>query len=61
MTGDAQATVRRFDADGGSAVLDDGTEVALPAGTLVGARVLHRGQRVHLVLSGGVVLQVRLP
>ena len=61
MTGDVQATVRRFDDGGGSAVLDDGTEVSLPAGTPVGLRVLHRGQRVRLVMGDGVVVEVRLP
>ena len=59
-----QATVRSWDpADGGSAFLDDGTVVVLPAECLVGSvfRFLRPGQRVALMTEAGRILSVRLP
>jgi hypothetical protein len=59
-----QATVRDWDADsGGSALLDDGTVVALPPDCLAGSvfRFLRLGQRVRLVVQDGRVVRVELP
>jgi hypothetical protein len=59
-----QATVRDWSAEhGGSASLDDGTVLVLPVSSLAGGpfRLLRSGQRVQLVLDGGVVLRVELP
>ena len=59
-----QATVERWAADGGGwARADDGTRFALPAGLLAGSaqRLLRVGQRVHVELSEGVAVDVRLP
>ncbi len=59
-----QATVRTWDAsDGGSAFLDDGTVVALPAECLQDSvfRFLRPGQRVALTTEDGRVRSVRLP
>lgn len=59
-----QATVRSWDpTDGGSALLDDGTLVELPAECLQGSefRFLRPGQRVALTTESGRVRAVHLP
>jgi hypothetical protein len=59
-----QATVRSWDdSTGGSAFLDDGTVIEIPRDALQGSvfRFLRSGQRVRLVLDGGVVVAVDLP
>lgn len=59
-----QATVRDWDRErGGSAFLDDGTVVVLPADCLQGSvfRFLRLGQRVALELERDVVVGVDLP
>jgi hypothetical protein len=59
-----QATVRDWDAGrGGSALLDDGSLVPLPALCLQGSafRFLRLGQRVQLTLDDDVVVAVALP
>jgi cold shock CspA family protein len=53
-----QATVQRWDAESGAAVLDDGTTVTWEGAVLVGLRQLHPGQRVQLVVEGGRVVRV---
>ena len=58
-----QATVRAWDPEqGGSALLDVGTVVALPAEALRGSvfRLLRTGQRVRLEFTDGVVTAVGL-
>lgn len=60
-----QATVNTFDATtgAGTVLLDDGRQLAVPAGALEGGglRLLRPGQRVHLALDGdGTVAAVRL-
>lgn len=62
MTG--QATVRDWDLTrGGTALRDDGTEVALPPDCLAGSafRYLRSGQRIQVHESGGVVVRADLP
>ncbi|MCU1601443.1 MAG: hypothetical protein JWO22_2152 [Frankiales bacterium] len=56
-----QATVRTWDAAGGSAYLDDGSVVALPPEALEGSafRFLRPGQRVQVVSTEPV--RVDLP
>ena len=59
-----QATVRTWDPDvGGSALLDDGSVIELPAGALQGSvfRFVRPGQRVRLEVEDGVVVVVALP
>ena len=58
-----QATVRTWDADGGSAFLDDGTVVDIPREALQGSvfRFLRQGQRVRLEVADDVVVAVALP
>jgi hypothetical protein len=59
-----QATVRDWDPEqGGSAFLDDGTVVVLPAECLQGSafRFLRPGQRVQLTVQDGLVATVALP
>lgn len=53
-----QGTVRRFDGESGSALLDDGTEVAFSAATLSGLLRVHPGQRVQLHVEDEVVVRV---
>jgi 2-phospho-L-lactate guanylyltransferase len=59
-----QATVRSWDAtSGGSAYLDDGTQLPLRADALSGSafRFLRPGQRVRVALASGSVVKVALP
>ena len=59
-----QATVQWWAAEGGGlARADDGTQFALPAGLPAGSGLRHLrvGQRLHIELSEGVVVDVRLP
>ena len=55
------ATVRDSGPGGGSALADDGSELAFPAVAVdPRLRVLHPGQRVRLLLDGDVVRAVTL-
>jgi 2-phospho-L-lactate guanylyltransferase len=58
-----QGTVRDWGPDGGSAFLDDGSVVALPAESLGDGpfRALRLGQRVGLMVADDVALRVELP
>jgi 2-phospho-L-lactate/phosphoenolpyruvate guanylyltransferase len=58
-----QATVRDWGPAGGSALLDDGSVVVLPAAALGDGpfRALRLGQRVGLTLADDAVLRVELP
>lgn len=59
-----QATVRDWDPEqGGSAFLDDGTVIVLPAECLQSSafRFLRPGQRVQLTVRDGLVATVALP
>ena len=57
-----QATVREWSPDGGTAFLDDGTVVEIPAEALRQGpfRLLRLGQRVALVMVEGSVAAVEL-
>ena len=63
MTRHRQATVRTWAESGGTAFLDDGAVVDLPAAALAAGpfRLLRPGQRVRLRLEEGVVVSVELP
>jgi len=63
VTAHLQATVKEWSDRGGSAYLDDGTVVALPAYSLAGGpfRFLRLGQRVRLTMDDEVVRSVELP
>ena len=64
QTGPVQATVRDWQPGiGGTALLDDGSQVALPPTCLLDSdfRFLRSGQRVRLSTREGVVVRVDLP
>jgi hypothetical protein len=58
-----QATVRDWSQEGGSAFLDDGSVLGLPADVLRDGpfRLLRAGQRVALTIEEGRVRRVELP
>ena len=58
-----QATVKEWSVTGGCVLLDDGSELALPADALDGSRFrsLRLGQRLQLTVTDGVVVSVDLP
>ena len=59
-----QATVQDWQSGvGGTALLDDGSHMALPPTCLLGSdfRLLRTGQRVRLSTREGVVVRVHLP
>ena len=63
MSDVVQATVATWDPTGGTAVLDSGQRLDLDPDLLVDSvfRFVRPGQRVDLVLDGGVVTWLGLP
>lgn len=60
--GPVAGTVGAHGPDGGWVVLDDGTRLTYPAAAVAPeVRLLHPGQRVHLLLDGPQVRALTLP